>query len=103
MDPADKWMAPFLYGLKPGKAETLKIQSEIQERFIFLNDWTKLSGLAFFICLLLTGLFFLIYRISESMFLNKFIRYGSQPDLTSFRSSKIIMPDINPGTRKRIK
>ncbi len=76
--PANGWLT-FLYTLKPGKAETLKIQSEIQERFIFLSDWTKFTGLCILVCLLLTGLFFLIYRISESIFLNKFIGYGNQP------------------------
>jgi hypothetical protein len=75
--PFNGWL-PFLYTMKPGKAELLSIRTEIPPRFIFLSEWPRLISLFIFVCILLVGLFFLIYRISEGIFLNKFVDYGSK-------------------------
>ncbi len=87
-----KWTRPsdsslsFSYIMKPdtasrnaaGISDLLNIQSEIPERFVFLSDKLKLSLLLIFIVIALYGFYLLIYRISKSVFLKKFILYGSK-------------------------
>jgi hypothetical protein len=87
-----KWTRPsdsslsFSYIMKPdtgsrnsaGISDLLNIQSEIPERFVFLSDKLKFSLLLIFIAIALYGFYLLIYRISKSVFLKKFIVYGSK-------------------------
>ena len=87
-----KWTRPsdsslsFSFIMKPdtgsrnaaGIYDLLNIQSEIPERFVFLSDKLKLSLLIIFIALALYGFYLLIYRISNGVFLKKFIMYGSK-------------------------
>jgi hypothetical protein len=73
--PDTGWL-PFLFTMRTGRPHLLNVRSEIPSRFIFLTDWPKLAGLFAFVCVLLIGLFFLIYRSSEGIFLNKFADYA---------------------------
>ena len=58
--------------------ELLNIRSNIPQRYIYLSDGLKLTMVILIVLILLCALYLLIRRISEGVFLKKFIEYGSR-------------------------
>ena len=93
-DDSWEWTKPkgdkisFSYKMKPLSNELLEISSKIPHRFSFLNDPVDVTAVIFLECLLLVGLFLLIYRVSERIFLKKYVDYGNN------LATKISLPFI---------
>jgi hypothetical protein len=58
--------------------ELLNIRSNIPRRYIYLSDSVKLTMVVLIVFILLCALYLLIRRISEGVFLKKFIEYGGR-------------------------